>query len=387
VNVFRRLPTPRLIALCVTVVALVAASVAVAGAVGSDPQPPPPRALPEAIHGALTAAPVQGVTARVELRNDLVDANGFEGISPLIAGGKGRLWWSDDGSFRLELQGNSGDVQFVVRKRAFWAYDGASNMAWRGTLPPERARERKEHHEGVPTVAQIEEKLAKVMKRTGIAGPSPGVEGGRPAYSVRLTPRRHAGLLGAVGLAWDAAHGTPLRVGIYAKGAAAPALELRATEVEYGPVDASAFDVKPPPGAELTDLGEQAAGHASRKDARPELGDLGFDLAAPDTLAGRDKVATRPAGKGAVVVYGKGLDALYVVQRPYEPKPAKKDDGFGHHRDGGQVELPTTDVNGARARVLDTPLGGGIEWSRDGVTYVVAGSAPRAQLEAAARGL
>jgi outer membrane lipoprotein-sorting protein len=386
VSFFRRISTARLLALCAAAVALVFACVAVASAVSSDPAPPPAKPLAEAIHAAASAPAEQGVTARIEWTNKLVDANGFEGISPLIAGGKGRLWWSADDALRLELQGSSGDVQIVVKGREYWGYDAASNQAWRGTLPPEKKGDRADREHRVPTVAQIERKLRKAMKDVAIAGPEPGVEAGQPSYSVRVSPRENGGLLGAVGLAWDAARGTPLRFGLYARGSDSPVAELRATDVEYGPVDSSAFAIAPPPGAKVTDVSQNSN---DKRAARAKLSDLTFDLAKPDTLAGKKLTDVHPVGSGehagAALVYGEGLGAIVVVERPYVASDqAGKGAKGGDHQ---QVKLPTTDVNGTQATVLDTPLGGGLQWTRGGVTYVVAASAPRSVLEAAARGL
>lgn len=379
----RHTSTARLLALCAAAVLMVFGCVAVAAAVSSDPAPPPSKPLAQAIHDAASAPPEQGVTAQVEWTNKLIDANGFEGISPLIAGGKGRLWWSDGGSLRLELQGSSGDVQVVVHDGEFWAYDAASNQAFRGTLPPPDKAEQKEQR--VPTVAQIEARLQKALEHAAVSGPEPGVQAGQPSYSVRVSPRDNGGLLGAVGLAWDSARGTPLRFGLYARGSDSPVAELRATDIEYGPVDASAFAIQPPPGAEVTDVGREARGETA---PRAKLGDLAFDVVQPATLAGKRRTAVRPLGSGrhagAAVVYGRGLGAIVVVQRPGVKRAPRQASGGNDH---AQVELPTSDVNGAKARVVDTPLGSAIEWSRNGVTYVLAASAPRSVVEAAARGL
>jgi outer membrane lipoprotein-sorting protein len=400
VNIFRRLSTSRLLALCAAVMALGLAIVAVAGAVGSDPKPPPPAKLADAIHTALVAPPVQGVTADVEFSNNLVGASGFEGVSPLIAGAKGRVWWTDDERFRLELTGPSGDAQIVVDKRDVWAYDG-SGTVYRGTLPAEKAGktdDAKAHH-GVPTVAEIEAKLQKALKDVAVAGPDPGVEAGQPAYSVRVTPRDPGGLLGGVGLAWDAVRGTPLRVGVYARGNDTPVLEIKATDISYGPVDAAAFAIQPPPGVKVVDVAgkdkaDHGAGHETKQ--KPKLSDVAFDVKAPAELAGRPRTelhAVRFGDQlGAVAVYGEGLDSLVVIERPEQVKDASTapnarngwDHGGDHH---GQVELPSIDVGGVQGQVLATPLGSGVQWTAGGVTYVVAGSQPRSVTEAAARGL
>jgi hypothetical protein len=232
------------------------------------------------------------------------------------------------------------------------------------------------------------------MRDVAIAGPQPGVEAGQPSYSVRVTPTDRGGLVGGVALAWDAVRGTPIRVGVYARGSDAPVLELRATDIQYGPIDASAFAVKPPAGAKVNDVATGDRGHADVERRRPRLSEVGFDVVAPGELAGRQRTELHAArfgdDVGAVAVYGRGLDAIVVVERPEAkaaaPK-AKAESGWDHHGGNAQVELPTTDLNGARAQVLETPLGSAVQWSRAGVTYVVAGSVTRSVAEAAARGI
>ena len=52
-----------------------------------------------------------------------------------------------------------------------------------------------------------------------------------------------------------------------------------------------------------------------------------------------------------------------------------------------QLEFPTVDVNGATAKVIDTPLGSLVTFQRGGVSYTVLGSVHASVAEAAARGL
>jgi hypothetical protein len=154
-KLFRRLPLARLLALIAAVTAVAVVSVVgIAAAVGDNPQSPPAKDLAEAIHDAVVAPPVQGVTARIEFKNDLVDAGAFEGVSPLISGASGRLWWTAD-HFRLELQGNSGDAQVVADDKSFWVYDGQSNTVYRGSIPADNTAKAPEQHQ-VPTVADIQ---------------------------------------------------------------------------------------------------------------------------------------------------------------------------------------------------------------------------------------
>src|SRR5204863_4451902 len=96
--------------------------------------------------------------------------------------------------------------------------------------------------------------LTKVATRAFLSGAIPSDVAGQPTYTVRVRPKRNAGLLGGAELAWDAVHGTPLEAAVYAKGSSSPVLELKATDISFGPVSPSVFDVTPPAGAKVTNL-------------------------------------------------------------------------------------------------------------------------------------
>jgi hypothetical protein len=199
-----------------------------------------------------------------------------------------------------------------------------------------------------------------------------------------------------VELAWDAARGLPLRVAVYARGNNDPVLELVATEVEYGPVPASDFAVTPPADAKVEDVTpKRDAGRAGRghRHAR-KLGGLRaasklpFKVSTPAALAGRKRSGVRVVqfkhGKAALLRYGRGLNAILVVEKKARAEKQQAQQGDGHH---GRLELPTADVNGATAKVIDTPLGSVVTFERGGVSYTVLGSVHASVAETAARGL
>ena len=115
----RHISTRRLLALCAAVVAILAGSAAaIALATGGSGPTPPPKPLAQAVHDALAAPPVAGVTARITFTNHLIDAASLQGSDPLLSGAKGRLWAAGD-KLRLELQassadGRAGDVQVLL---------------------------------------------------------------------------------------------------------------------------------------------------------------------------------------------------------------------------------------------------------------------------------
>ena len=390
--------TRRLVAVLAAVAAIAAGATAIAiAATGAGPTPPP-KPLPEAVHDALAAAPVEGVTARIDFTNGLIDASSLRGQgNALLSGATGRLWAAPDGRFRLELQSDAGDGQIVVGKDSFHVYDASSNTVYEGALPQQ---DQGSADNGVPTVAKIQDTINKLSEHWTVSGAEPGTIAGRAAYTVRLTPRHDGGLLGAGELGWDAATGVPLRAAIYAQGQSGPTLELKATDVKYGPVDAATLDVPAPAGAKVTHVdtsSDKQGGGAGAKEPAPTTGvadvqaKLPFKLSAPDTLAGLPRKDVQLVHIGdtptALVTYGEGLGGIAVLESA-TPKDATQ--GGGGPQAGGPLgglELPKLSINGATGSELATALGTILRFDRDGVSYAVAGSVPAPAAEAAARGL
>jgi hypothetical protein len=175
-------------------------------------------------------------------------------------------------------------------------------------------------------------------------------------------------------------------------------LELTATDISFGPVDASALAVTPPAGAKVTKIDLSGAGQdhgatSHDKSAKEQPSDpkqvaaqLPFALSAPDTLVGlprHDVHAVDLDGtKGALVTYGAGLGGIAVLEQKggtaAAPAPAK-----GDH----QLSLPQVSINGANGEELATALGTLVRFERGGVQYTIIGSVPPAAAEAAARAL
>jgi outer membrane lipoprotein-sorting protein len=358
---------------------LVVLAVVAGSALGGGGEAPPARSLPDAIHAALSGPKIEGVTARVKFTNHLFDGATTETSGALLKGGSGRLW-AEPGKLRVELQSDNGDAQIVFADGKGYVYDGPSDTAYTFAASADHGDAQKNDAGTVPTIAQIEQKIAKAEEHVSIDGPQPTVVAGQPAYNVRVTPLDRGGLLGAAELAFDAARGAPLKVALYARGATTPAAELAVTDISYGVSDASVFDVTPPAGAKVVDLGGGSGSSADQGTQKTPS----FAAVDPSTLATRTRREVKQAGEGYAVLYGKGLDTIAVFEQQAKAgdKPAAPKSS-----DGQPMELPTTKINGADATAFGTPLGGIVRFERDGISYTVAGSQPLDVLEAAARGL
>ena len=382
----RRLRTAssrHLAVLAATVLAVAVGAVGIAQAVGGA-APPAPKPLAQAVYDAVNAPAVDGVTARIEFTNSLLPSGALprDTASPVLTGATGRLWLANDGRLRIELQSDAGDAQIVSDGTRFSVYDAASKTAYTGTLPQGKETSQKDQP---ATLDAIKQQLAKLGQMWDVSGATPGTTAGQPSYTVRIAPKDDGGLLGSAELAWDAARGVPLRVAVYAQGQSAPVLELKATQISYGKIAASDVDAKPPAGTKTVELNPASGVDSHGQPAEVHgLADVqkqvGFTISAPDTLAGlprQDVSLIRSQGEnGALVTYGHGLGGIAVLETK-----ASADSGKS------PLRLPQVNIGGASGSELATALGTIVTFTRDGVSYTVAGSVPPLAAENAARGL
>ena len=373
----RTLSTRSLAVLVVAAVAVVAGGAAIAvAATRTSGSTPPDKPLAQAIHDSLAATDVPGISARIRFTNHLFPSGSLVGasLSALMSGANGRLWLTNDGRGRIELQSDAGDAQIMWNDGELTVYDASSNTVYKAKLPASSSAPSTDNGQP-PSLAQINDFLAGIADQADVSAPTPTNVAGRPAYSVTISPKHDGGLLGSAELAWDAEHSVPLRIGIYAQGSSSPALELTATHISYGNVPASDVTITPPSDAKIIDVNPPSPPDSSGgTTTKPD-----FSIVAPDTLVGLPRQDERTLGKdGQLVVYGKGLGAIVVIEHKADTAAPS----------GMLSALPSVSLeDGLTAHELATQLGTAIQWTRGGVSFVLFGSLPPAAAEAAARAL
>jgi outer membrane lipoprotein-sorting protein len=380
-NILRRLPLSRLLLVCAVMVAVGVSATALAFGLDSGPTPPS-KPLAEAVHDALAAPPVEGVSASVHLTNHLLEGAGLASAggqagqlasSPLFSGASGRLWIAKDGRVRLELQSEKGDTQVLYDGHTVSLYDASSNTLYRYAIPagkspstdpstPDQSGSGTAEHREVPTIAKIEEAITHLKPHATLSGATPTSIAGQPAYTTNISPSEGGSLIGGAEVSWDAVHGVPLRAAVYSSGSSSPVIELTTTEVSYGPVDDSVFSFTPPSGTKINEVSSPT------KDAATHTGASPSDASAPKGSS--PKVTTR----------GHGIAQIAILE-------SKAAQGSSKPSSNLPEGLPKVKVNGASASELPTALGTLLSFERSGVRYLLLGAVTPAAIEAVAKGL
>ena len=394
-SLLRTLPTGRLLALLAAVVVIAAGGTAIAlGAVGGGGPSRPPSRSPRPSTTRSRRPPSRDHRAdHVHEPPDRL-RRACEGGDPLLTGATGRLWLGDGGTLRLELQSDSGDAQIVsdgktllgLRRRLATPSTGASCRRSSGgdASADDRAAAdaRRDPEATSPSSRKTRRPVAARRRATSPASRPTRCASRRSTTAACSAPPSSPG---------TPRKGVPLRAAVYAQGSSTPVLELKATDISYGTVPASDFDVTPPAGREGRQP-RRAERRARRREARRRAGRspasgrsskaLPFKLSAPAD-ARRPAAPRGPPRRlegreaGALVTYGQGLGGIAVIEQPAEPARAAPAPGAATTAACSSRRSRST----ARpAQELDTALGTVIRFQRGGVAYTVA------RLGAAGRG-
>ena len=348
---------------------------------------PPKRSLAAAIHTALASKPVPGVRADFTVSQHLLPGTSSLLDSSPLAGATGSVWAGGDRA-RLVVRSQLGTAEVGLDGRTVTLYVPSRHAAYVLALPHHASEAAKPHGSGTPSMAEIRHTLAQLGRTLNISGAVPGNIAGRPAYTVRVSSRHDSGLIGPLAIAWDAAHGTPLRVALYPRGSSQAAIAFQVTHLHYGSVSSSQTAVRLPAGTHVTHVHLPSRSELTRSVDRAKAGSHSaaapVNAAAPASLAGMQRTTARtfssPKGGGLLAVYGHGLGSLVVIEHAAGR-------GTPAGASAPRSMLPPVRINGARGSMLQTTLGTVVTFSRGGRQYVVLGAQPASTILAAARAL
>ncbi|MFI7041192.1 outer membrane lipoprotein carrier protein LolA [Microbispora rosea] len=274
---------------------------------------------------------------------------GPSGASPasLLSGSHQlKIWYAGEDRFRLMLPGEMSETDLVADGGTVWLWDSAANKATRLTVPAAPEGGHGGGHGGAfpmrpgaasPFASPFATPEQAARQALQAAGTDTAISvgdvvtvAGRAAYQIVLTPKSADSLIKDVRVALDGEKLMPLRVQVYAKGAAEPVFEVGFESLSFTAPAPENFSFTPPPGAKV----EQGTA-TPPADHRPEALAEAHD-------------------RGRVV--GSGWDSVLVTSLPDVPAqdvPAQQQDGKG--RDGMDVTALLDGLKGAA-----TPVSG--EW-------------------------
>lgn len=360
------------------------------------------------------------LSATVTVEQDLIPA---QLLDSMAGGGEGgpsmsmasepqtaRVWYGGEERVRAELLGENGDKVFVGNGARVTVYDGAENVVRTGTAPEGTPDE--PAADGAVDPAEVNELLAELEDSSVLSQGTPTTYEGRGAHVLTLAPRDAGStLVERAEAVVDAETYLPLSLALFADGTPEPVMSYRLSEISVGPVAGERFRFETPPGARVLPLDEGREHRGDRKDRGGDQKDrVGVREVASVAEAqeaagfGVRQLGTAPGGRGlsgvylapqggVVLTYGEDWGTVVLSQQPDENAqgalpPPRTPEGLEEGQPGEGLDLPTVDFGGGvEARVLSTPVGTVLLWEEGGVRYVLAGSAPAAELEQAARGL
>ncbi|GIM90877.1 hypothetical protein Ato02nite_026700 [Paractinoplanes toevensis] len=219
----------------------------------------PPRSAAQLL-ADLRDAEVDGVSGTIVQSADL----GLPGVASLARGvgkrGTGgaadlaglltgtstiRVWFAGPDRQRLALLNAHGETDLIRNGAEAWLWNSTDRMASHLTLPD--------------TPLGTGAALASIDPATAVSTGGVTEVAGRDAYELVLRPRDPASLIGRVNLAVDAEHHIPLRVDVYPKNAARPAMRVAFQQISFAVPDREQFVFKPPPGTTITEGNDHTA--------------------------------------------------------------------------------------------------------------------------------
>ncbi|MDP8901700.1 MAG: hypothetical protein M3N33_11290, partial [Actinomycetota bacterium] len=208
----------------------------------------------------------------------------------------------------------------------------------------------------------------------------------------------------------DAEAFVPLSFRLYAEDTLEPVVRYEARNFEVGPVPDKRFQLETPPGATVEQMEEHGNGEKGSAEGREnrERQKVASVAEAEEAVTfpvrqlanapgNRELTEIRVVGSdGVIQTYGEGWGTVVLVQKPdREPESADQSQEDSRREASGeddgrneQLQVPTVDLGGGvEAKEISTPIGTGLSWSANGISYSLVGSVPAADLEEAARSL
>lgn len=195
----------------------------------------------------------------------LPQAGGPTSLASLLTGSHTLLvYYQDARHYRIAMPQPMSETDLIRDGSTAWVWDSSSNSADKYAVTPAQPARTPMPSLPALTPQQAADDVLQAVGPTTKVSVHPAVTvAGRPAYQLALAPRDPRSTIGSVAIAIDGKTDVPLRVQVFAKGAASPAVQVGYTAISYGAPAPGTFAFTPPPGATVTDEGTPSHGSAA----------------------------------------------------------------------------------------------------------------------------
>ncbi len=242
----------------------------------------------------------------------LPGASNQNSITSLLAGSHTiKVWYADPQHIRLAVPVQMSETDVVRDGRQVSVWQSNSNSVTRMQLPA-RDSAAEAHAKAMPSAVPLTPQQA-ASQALKVVGPSTRVTvdrtvtvAGQPAYQLVLSPRSSGSLIGRVSIAIDATRNVPLRVQVFARGAASPAIQVGYTSISFVKPAAANFSFTTPAGAKVKVVnptaveGSRESAKGAKASGEPQV--IGKDWLSVAVLPASDLAGAMGAGSASSAV-------------------------------------------------------------------------------------
>ncbi len=189
----------------------------------------------------------------------LPDTDDPTSIASLLTGSHTiQVWYASPQRYRLAVPQSLSETDVVRDGSTLWLWQSTLNAVTRFTVPA--AGTPSPQPSALTPQQAAQQALTMAGPITTVSVDSNVTVAGQPAYELVLAPKDSRSLIGQVRIAIDAGNSVPLRLEVFARGAASPAISVGYTAISFGAPSAADTSFTPPPGAQVTTVGPGQGG-------------------------------------------------------------------------------------------------------------------------------
>lgn len=202
-------------------------------------------------------------------------ANNPSSLTSLLTGSHTmKVYYQDSTHFRLSVPQPSAETDVIANGSKVWLWESESNSVTEFNEPAGAAKSAAPMPSPTQTPLTPQQAanqiLAQVGKTTLVSVQANQMVAGEPSYQLVLAPKDASSKIGKIVLAVDGKYNVPLRVQVYAKGAASPAFQVGYTALQWVSPASYNFSFTPPHGASVDVVNpskQDKSGTTSKPDA------------------------------------------------------------------------------------------------------------------------